>query len=901
MNILIVDDSPTNLELLRAQLESKGHTVLEAADGIEALAVLEREKVDAVISDILMPRMDGYRLCYEVRRNERLKQLPFIVYSSIYTSPEDEKLASDVQVDKYLRKPASMDDIAAALQEVTSKPHAAPQGGVMKEAEVLKEYSQRLVARLEQKNEELQMILDAVPAIIFYKDRQHRLVRVNASCARAHGRSAAEFAGKTDSDLGLPHAEQYVRDEEEVAATGQPKRNIIEPMVGLAGTRWWQTDKFPIRDEAGAITGFIGFSLDITERKQVEEALGRAESQYRGIFENSVEGIAQTMPEGRILTANPAFARMLGYESAEALLAASLLMGRDVYVNPEDRKTFLDMIAENNICNDFQCQFKRKDGQVFWVSINASAARDAAGTVQFYNFTCMDISERLKAEQRLREQAALLDLTSEAIIVRDLSHRITFWNKGAESLYGWTAEEAVGQIVTELYASIAWDGREAARRQVLEQGRWEGELHQKTKAGKQLIVDSRWTLLWNATGAPEAILAINSDITEKKQIEAQFLRSQRMESMGALAGGVAHDLNNVLSPILMAAQLLHARATDDRTKELLEMIEAGTKRGANMIRQILSFARGTEGEKGLMQVRHLLKDIVKMMKDTFPPNIYCESNVASELWPVLGDATQLYQVLLNLCVNSRDAMSNGGKIVLTAENITLDETYAKSSQDARRGPYVVLTVTDNGSGIPKEHQEKIFEPFFSTKEPGKGTGLGLSTVKQIIARHGGFIHLYSETGNGTQFKIYIPAVVGEQDKSATTIFTLPVGHGELVLVVDDEAAVREIVKATLENYGYRVVTACDGTEAVARFFENRQEVRALLTDMQMPHMDGTATIRALRNIQPDLRVLVASGLTSHQEALSNVGLSVQGFVAKPFTAASLLLELDTVIKGGKPK
>ncbi|NDD37350.1 MAG: response regulator, partial [Verrucomicrobia bacterium] len=358
---------------------------------------------------------------------------------------------------------------------------------------------------------------------------------------------------------------------------------------------------------------------------------------------------------------------------------------------------------------------------------------------------------------------------------------------------------------------------------------------------------------------------------------------------------VAHDLNNVLAPILMAAELLKLQSTDPKTLGLLTMIEDNSQRGASMIRQILAFARGTVGEKIVLQLSYLVKELHKMVKETFPPGIQCVVRVEPDLRAVLGDATGLYQVLLNLCVNARDALPQGGTLTLTAENVLLDETYARLSAEVRTGHYVVLTVADTGTGIPPEVRDKIFEPFFTTKEPGKGTGLGLATAKDIVKKHDGFIHVYSEVGVGTQFKIYLPALLSEATVAEPLLQALPTGHGELVLVVDDEAAVREIVKATLESYGYRVVTAEDGTQAVVRFTEHAEDVQLLFTDIQMPHMDGMATIRALRNLQPDLRVIAASGLTTHQDALKSSGLEVQGFVAKPFTAASLLLAINATL------
>lgn len=507
-----------------------------------------------------------------------------------------------------------------------------------------------------------------------------------------------------------------------------------------------------------------------------------------------------------------------------------------------------------------------------------------------------EIAGRGRAEVQVHLQVAALTATANEVIITDRHGIIQWVNPAFTKAIGYTLEEAVGQnprilksgkhdhaFYKNLWATIL-------RGEV-----WRGEIVNRKKDQSLITELATITPVKDEHGAITHFIAIKQDISEKKLLEAKFLRAQRLEGLGALAGGVAHDLNNVLAPILMASELLKMQSTDPRTRELLGMIESNSQRGAGMIRQILAFARGTAGDKVALQVKHLLKDISRMMKDTFPPKIRAELHMDEKLSLVQGEPTELYQVLLNLCVNARDAMPGGGTITVTATNVLLDETYAHLSHEAPPGHYVVLTVEDTGSGIPPEIQAKIFDAFFTTKGEGKGTGLGLATVKDIITRHNGFIHLYSEVGVGTQFKIYLPVVVGEEAASDTTFLTLPTGHGELILAVDDEAAVREIVKATLEANGYRVVTADDGTQAVARFVEHLSEVQLLLTDIQMPHMDGMATIRALRNIRPDLRVIAASGLTTHQQALKVTGINVQGFIAKPFTAASLLLAVDAAL------
>ncbi len=503
--------------------------------------------------------------------------------------------------------------------------------------------------------------------------------------------------------------------------------------------------------------------------------------------------------------------------------------------------------------------------------------------------------ERRRDEQKIREQAALLDVATDGIMVQNLQNQILFWNKGAEHIYGWTAEEALGKDAHQLL-SVAQIPPHLQEAQALvdREGTWYGELQQVTKDGKKIVVESRWTLMRNAQGQPTSILIVNTDITEKKQLEAQFLRAQRMESIGTLAGGIAHDLNNVLAPILMAVQLLELKMPDERAQQWLKILESNAKRGADLVKQVVSFARGIEGERVLVQMRHLISEIRQIARETFPKSIEIQVDVPQGLWMVSGDTTQLHQVLMNLCVNARDAMPNGGILCICAENLTIDEHYARMNIDARVGSYLRIRVADTGVGIPKETLERIFEPFFTTKEIGKGTGLGLSTAIGIIKSHGGFVHVYSEVGEGTEFKVYLPALP-ESEQSPIHEPELPTGQGELILVVDDEAAIRNITQASLENHAYRVLTAEDGIEAIALYAQHKDEIHAVLIDMMMPAMDGPATIRTLRHIQPKVKIVAVSGLISNEKLTQARCYGVNSFLSKPYTTQELLKTLAQVL------
>lgn len=491
-----------------------------------------------------------------------------------------------------------------------------------------------------------------------------------------------------------------------------------------------------------------------------------------------------------------------------------------------------------------------------------------------------------------------MDKAQDAILVCDLNDYIIYWNKSAERMYGWKTEEAIGNNAFELLFNRDSTQFIASRRAVLEHREWQGELHQVTKEGKEIMVESRWTLVHDNQGEAKSILVVNTDVTEKKKIEAQFLRAQRMESIGALAGGIAHDLNNVLAPILTAVQILQLRHTEEKSQRILNTIEANVKRGADMVKQILTFARGVEGDRMPLQIQHLIYELEKIALETFPKSIKIHLDLPANLWNISGDATQLHQVLLNLCVNARDAMPAGGELAISAVNTVVDEHLARINLDARVGNYLVIRVKDSGVGIPSNIINKIFEPFFTTKDPGKGTGLGLSTVLAIIKSHGGFVSVASEVGKGTTFEVYLPAQAEVEAEGVETGPTdLLFGNGELILVVDDETSILEITRETLETYNYKVMIAHDGAEAIALYARYKDSIAVVITDMMMPVMDGAATIRALRRISPHAKIIASSGFMEDAKIAQFVGDGIEAFLHKPYTAEKLLGVLHEQLHG----
>jgi two-component system, cell cycle sensor histidine kinase and response regulator CckA len=505
--------------------------------------------------------------------------------------------------------------------------------------------------------------------------------------------------------------------------------------------------------------------------------------------------------------------------------------------------------------------------------------------------------ERRQADERLREQTQIINEARDAIVIRNFAdQKVTFWNYGAERLYGWTAGEAIGRQVGELILVNPGEVENDAK-MIASTGEFHGEVKQCNKEGKELIVEVRASLIRNPDGTPRSVVVINTDVTEQKKLEMQLLRAQRLESIGTLASGVAHDLNNILAPIMMGAAVLHRTEMPPEDVAILSTIETCAQRGANVVRQVLTFARGIEGERVTINPSHLVEEIMDIAKKTFPKSIQIARHYPEDLWPIEGDPTQLHQVLLNLFVNARDAMPAGGKLNISSENFPVDEHYASMMPGAKTGPHVIFEVKDTGMGITPQNIEKIFDPFFTTKEFEHGTGLGLSTVIGIVKSHSGFVSVSSEIGRGTTFKVYLPAKVGALEALKKSTATAPPrAKGELLLVVDDEKPFLQVAQALLEGHGYRVLTAGDGTEALAIFAIRKDEIRLVLTDLAMPLMDGVALIRTLQKMKPEVQVIASTGTGGQKHRAHELAeLNVHACLMKPYNKNKLLKILHNAL------
>ncbi len=679
--------------------------------------------------------------------------------------------------------------------------------------------------------------------------------------------------------------------------TGKEKTEIFR-MRRKDGSEIWVEDHGQyIHDENGNVIFHEGILRDVTKRKRLEETLRSSEESYRAIFDNSVLGLYRTTPDGEIIIANPALCKMLGYSSLEELQQHNL---EEEGFNPDyERTVFKDEIKKTGAIIALESSWKKKDGTDVFVSESAKTVKDSSGNVLYYEGTVEDITQRILSEQQVRLLSSALESAANSIVITNMSGDLIWANQSFSKLTGYQISEVIGKNLRvlksgkhdETFYKILWET-------ILSGTSWHGELINKRQDGTLYHEEMTITPVVSKTGEIENFIAIKQDITEKKLIETQLLRSQRMESIGTLASGIAHDLNNVLAPILLSLEILKKRINDNMLQKMIETMEISTIRGKDIIKQVLTFARGGEGDFVVIQPKHLIREMGNIMYETFPKSITVSIDISKDLWTISGDATQLHQLLLNLCVNARDAMPNGGKLTISAENMQLDEQYARMHVDARSGHYISITVSDTGIGIASEIIDKIFEPFYTTKEVGKGTGLGLSTAHSIVKNHKGFINVYSEIGKGSSFKIYLPASKDVDERTSSTVKSdLPMGNNETILVVDDEASILEITQQTLLMSGYRVINAVDGIEAIAKFAEHRDKINTVISDVMMPNLDGIATARTLKKMNPQLNIILTSGLKVNESSTMKIDFDIQAFLSKPYTAETLLRTLHRVING----
>ena len=745
-------------------------------------------------------------------------------------------------------------------------------------------------------------MLEQAADSVFMHDETGRILDVNRKACRSLGYTREELLAKTIGEIDPATRQSEMRELWGRVLAG-------ESFTFERQQRRKDGSTFPVEVTLGSVRlplgpAVLGLVRDITDRKRVEASLKESRRMVLSVLDTIPVRVFWKDTEGRFLGCNRTFACDAGFDSPEALI------GKDDYdlawknqadlYRADDRQVITSGVPKLH----YEEPQTTPAGTQLWLRTSKIPLRDLEGRIIGILGTYEDITARKQAEETLRNSEEkykrLIETTRTGYVILDDRGHVVDANPEYVRLTGrQRLDDVLGHSVLEWTAPHDLQRNDRAVKECLEQGfARDSEIEYITPAGRVIPVEINATVLCVAGSVQ--ILTLCRDVTEKKQLEAQFLRAQRLDGLGSLAGGVAHDLNNILTPILVAAPILRAVAGDAESRNMIDTVHACAQRGADIIRQLLTFARGRPGVRVPLPVRHLLHEMEKIVSETFPRNLRLEIAAPQERWLVQGDATQIQQALMNLCVNARDAMPGGGTLTLAAENIALDAEAAAlvpgARPDAKPGDYVCISVTDTGIGIPHEQLGRVFDPFFTTKEVGRGTGLGLSTVLGIVRGHGGFVRVDSRVGQGTRFELYLPASREAKDVGAPAPESPPPsGHGELILVVEDEAAVLGVVQCVLEQQGYRVLAATEGAEALALLAQYRAEVKAVLTDMMMPGVDGPTLVQALRHNDPRLPILGMSGLGEQAGAKGLEGLDMPEVLAKPFTVEALLVAVHRTL------
>jgi PAS domain S-box-containing protein len=637
------------------------------------------------------------------------------------------------------------------------------------------------------------------------------------------------------------------------------------------------------------------------ERRNANENLLESEERFRSAMYYSPIGMGLVAPDGKWLDANPALCTIVGY-SRDELLESNFQAITHADDLEADLQSVREMLERKRNNYSMEKRYIHKSGRHVWIQLNVSLLWNADGSPRYFISQVQDITMRRKADEALHESEEQFRLISENvadhIVMIDTQARILYSNPSHSVLFG----DPAALRGTDAFLEIHPDDRERCRKIFLE-GIHAGESRRAEyrivdKSGGVHSIESQGSPIRDSAGKITGAVIVSRDKTEQDRLEQQMLRMQRLESIGTLASGVAHDLNNVLAPIILALELLRNGSRTDAEIKMLDNLKTTAHRGASIVSQILGFARGMEGERSALHVRQLVKEIARIAEETFPKSIVLQVHLANDVPLIRGDQTQIHQVLLNLCVNARDAMPRGGTLSISLDNHIVDEPYARIHPGVHPGKYILLSVADTGTGIPPEILARIFEPFFTTKERGKGTGLGLSTVHGIVKSHGGFVDVYSEPGSGTTFRVYLPA--GELEGTLGPLASKQEvlrGNGEYILVVDDEESILEITKETLGAFGYNVLTASDGAAALAEYGSHKDQIVLVITDMMMPILDGQQTIFALRSMNPSIKIIGCSGLAASGKHPHDSAGDADAFITKPYTAETLLTTIARVLKG----
>jgi two-component system cell cycle sensor histidine kinase/response regulator CckA len=616
-----------------------------------------------------------------------------------------------------------------------------------------------------------------------------------------------------------------------------------------------------------------------------ESALNQAAAFHASVLRTSMDGLCVLDIHGRLVEVNDSMCSMTGFSEAELL--TKTLYELEAISQASDLEVQLAFVRKSGLAR-VERQLRRNDGKIIYVEMSAVYMPTGAGRIISF---MRDITEAKLRKHELDLKSAALDAAANAIVITNPEGAIEWANAAFTKLTGYELGEVILRNPRELVKS-GMQGKDFYQElwaTIISGQTWSGELINRRKDGTHYHEEMVISSVKDAGGQTTHFIAIKQDVSEKKLLQEQYIKAQRLESLGMLAAGIAHDLNNMLAPIIFSGPLLRRSLTAEKDLKIVAMLESSAERGAALVKQVVAFAQGGGSGLRITQIKHLARDVVALAQSTFAKSIRVVSHIPTDAWPVMANPSQIHQVLLNLCVNSRDAMPDGGTLTISLSNRIITAEEVATIPEAKPGDWLVMEVTDTGTGIPPEVLPRIFDVFFTTKAPGKGTGLGLNTTRTIVQAHHGFIQVKTEPGQGTTMRIFLPASTDPAAEEPSAAHALVKGNGELILLVDDDPNVRESLETVLVQCGYRVLPCADGVEAIVLYQSNSSKIDLVITDVDMPNLNGAVLAATLHQLKPDLRIIAISGLSSATHiALADAKKHVSTFLHKPFGAMDLL-------------
>jgi PAS domain S-box-containing protein len=736
---------------------------------------------------------------------------------------------------------------------------------------------------LSEMNSEMRAIFEAIPDLLFRVDREGIILNCKTGNTSDLIFNRERLINRKIDDIPVPSVSRQFADAMDTVRKTKSPASAEYSLYIEGNEQFYEARFIPCAKDQIVI-----MVRNVTDRRRAEKALMESEEKYRSIFENSIEGIFQTTRDGKYAAANPALVRMLGYGSQEEILHEPGAVTRH-YVVPDDRKRFRELIERYDVLQGFETQVYRRDGSRIWISINAHVVRDRKGDIAFYEGTVENITDRRRAEEALFESEEKYRSIVEGshvgvYIIEDGLFR--FVNATLCDILGYTYGEIVntmgpGDIVlAEDFPAVgeSLEKRLSGEIKTAELThrirRKDGEIRNVKAIGSAILYRGR-----------PAVIGTLLDITKEKELEAQLLQAQKLETVGRLAGGIAHDFNNMLGVILGNVQMAKINlSASEHTYEFCDAIEKATTKAADLVRQLLAFSRRQLLELRTLDLNDLIAGFEKMIHRVIAEDIDMTFVLANDLPAIKADETQMNQVLLNLVVNARDAMADGGILTISTGMMDVEARYVQTHPDVQPGRYVMLSVADTGIGMERDVSDRMFEPFFTTK-PG-GSGLGLSVVYGIVKQHGGFVEVVSERGRGTTIRVFLPRA--EEAVIPTAAPEMPVERGnETILIVEDDEDFRKVEAEMLTRLGYRVYAAADGMEGVTLFTEKSEEIDLVILDVVMPRMSGRDALEGMRRVRPDVPSLFVTGYSLN-------GIHVNYILDKDIEALQKPFSFDTL-------